>query len=77
MANKSTKNRKTKPPRPRCMTLPEFHAACEAEELEKVEAEKAAKKKVDDAARTRRIYQEIDNRVFDAPLSTYNFQTQR
>ena len=58
------------------MTLPEFRAACEAEELEKVEAEKAAEKKVD-AARTRRIYQEIDNRVFDAPLSTYNLQTQR
>ena len=59
------------------MTLPEFRAACEAEELERVETEKAAKKMVDDAARTRRIYQEIVNRVFDALLSTYNLQTQR
>ncbi|KIK72197.1 hypothetical protein PAXRUDRAFT_22275 [Paxillus rubicundulus Ve08.2h10] len=72
--NKSAESRKKI--QARFVTLPELRAAFEAEEVEllekeKVEAVKAPKKKVDDAARTRRIYQEVDNRIFDAPLSTY------
>ncbi|KAF9242007.1 hypothetical protein BU15DRAFT_72945 [Melanogaster broomeanus] len=43
----------------------------ESVEKDKAETDRAAKKKVDDAARTHRIYQEVDNRVFDALFSTY------
>jgi hypothetical protein len=77
LANKTqSKRRKSKKVQARFVTLSELREAFEAEDAEleakeKVELEKAAKKKADDSARTLRINHEIGSRIFDCPLTSY------
>lgn len=77
LANKTkSKQQKSKKVEARVLTLPELRGEfdikeAEDEAKEKVELEKAAQKKADDMARTLRINEEIRNRVFDCPLTSY------
>ena len=77
LANKSlSKRRKSKKIQAWFVTLPELREVLEAEDAEleakeKVELEKAAKKKADDTARMLRINYEIESHIFDCPLTSY------